>query len=192
MNIPSCVRVEGIGPSTSVLSGQRSTTELHTHARNYLFHWFLQSEPSICLRHIRTAFYHWTTHATSAFIPKNQGFSKNLWSSIIYAIKKEWPMWPLLHALFKREGKKLWIYFIGICIYSSLQYYHRTLFCQTKIPIGRLGFLSSVSLGFEMSHRRNILGTDRKRKPKNRTRLVYQYSFFYATLFSQICLWITI
>ena len=101
-------------------------------------------------------------------------------------------MCPLLHALFKREGKKLWIYFIGICIYSSLQYYHRTLFCQTKIPIGRLGFLSSVSLGFEMSHRRNILGTDRKRKPKNRTRLVYQYSFFYATLFSQICLWITI
>lgn len=27
----SLVSVEGIGPSTSVLSGQRSTTELHTH-----------------------------------------------------------------------------------------------------------------------------------------------------------------
>ena len=29
------VRVEGIGPSTSVLSGQRSTTELHSHVPKY-------------------------------------------------------------------------------------------------------------------------------------------------------------
>ncbi len=28
------VRVEGIGPSASVLSGQRSTTELHAHYLN--------------------------------------------------------------------------------------------------------------------------------------------------------------
>ncbi len=31
----SIVRVEGIEPSTSVLSGQRSTTELHTHNQKY-------------------------------------------------------------------------------------------------------------------------------------------------------------
>ena len=36
-SIPPCVRVVGIGPTTSVLSGQRSTTELHSHAWNYAF-----------------------------------------------------------------------------------------------------------------------------------------------------------
>ncbi|MEN9582220.1 MAG: hypothetical protein RL641_174 [Candidatus Parcubacteria bacterium] len=65
------VRVEGIGPSTSVLSGQRSTTELHTQ----------------------------------------NSFKTRLRQSHLYQ-------------------KKLVL----------------ATFYQTKIPIGRLGFLSSVSL----------------------------------------------
>ena len=38
------VSVDGIGPSTSVLSGQRSTTELHAQLKNYnKFHLNLQT-----------------------------------------------------------------------------------------------------------------------------------------------------
>ena len=41
------MRVEGIGPSTSVLSGQRSTTELHTHIFTHLISLIYQKNPRI-------------------------------------------------------------------------------------------------------------------------------------------------
>ena len=53
-----CVRAVGIEPTTSVLSGQRSTTELRTHAVR-----IISERRRYIVNDIRTAFYHSTTHA---------------------------------------------------------------------------------------------------------------------------------